>query len=75
MSTLYPESLESGGASSGCRERKGRMMNEIDVIKIEKSNLSGVEKIAELQVQNTLKVNELVREWNSHKEWHKRFKQ
>ena len=51
------------------------MMNEIDVIKIEKSNLSGVEKIAELQVQNTLKVNELVREWNSHKEWHKRFKQ
>ncbi len=36
-------------------------MDKIDVIKIDRSNLPSLLKIAELQVQNTIKINGLVK--------------
>ena len=64
------EITRNGGASSGCRERKGRMMDKIDFGKALTINVDcNLGRILTLQE----KVNELVEEWNSHKEWHRRF--
>ena len=44
------------------RSERTKIMNEIDVTKIDQSNLPPLQQMVELLTQNTIKINELV-EW------------